>query len=90
MKSIRGKIMILFGMVGTICLLISLGISSVISYQLLERSQKDKYQYEAMKFGEQINGWFSKNLQIVDTIRMKALPLQEQMKMRFWFPTVQK
>ncbi|MDD3415545.1 MAG: hypothetical protein PHY47_16305 [Lachnospiraceae bacterium] len=51
MKSIRGKIMILFGMVGTICLLISLGISSVISYQLLERSQKEKYQYEAMKFG---------------------------------------
>ena len=70
MRSIRGKIMLLFGVTGTICLLISLGFNSVFSYQMLERSQKEKFQHEAMQYGEQINGWFEKNVQIVDTIRM--------------------
>lgn len=70
MRSIRGKIMFLFGLTGTVCLLISLGVCSFISYRMLERSQKDNFQHEAMQYEEQINGWFVQNIQIVDTIRM--------------------
>lgn len=70
MKSIRGKIMFMFGAIGAVCILLSLGISSVISYNLLEKSQKDKYQHEAQQYEEQINGWFQKNVQIVETMQM--------------------
>ena len=69
MKSIRGKIMLLFGVTGAICLLLSLGISSVISYSLLEKSQKEKYQNEAIGYASEVNGWFEKNAQIVETIQ---------------------
>ena len=69
MKSIRGKIMLLFGAAGAICLMLSLGISSVISYSLLEKSQKEKYQNEATSYASDVNGWFGKNLQIVETLQ---------------------
>lgn len=69
MKSIRGKIMLLFGATGAICLLLSLCISSVISYSLLEKSQKEKYQNEAIGYASEVNGWFEKNSQIVETIQ---------------------
>lgn len=69
MKSIRGKIMLLFGVTGAICLMLSLGINSAISYSLLDKSQKEKYQNEATSYAADVNGWFEKNTQIVETLQ---------------------
>ena len=76
MKSIRGRIMLLFGSIGAVCLLVALGISSVISYSLLEHNQKERYLVEAGKYESEIDGWFQKNAQIVDTIKttLESMP----------------
>ena len=77
MKSIRGKIMLLFGAIGAICLLVSLGINSRIAYSLLEQSQKEKYTNESQEYAAEVDAWFSKNAQLIETIRMTLETMPE-------------
>jgi methyl-accepting chemotaxis protein len=58
-----------------------MGISSYIAYSSLEKNQREKYHVEAAKYESDITGWFSRNVQIVDTIKttIESMPeLNEQ------------
>jgi methyl-accepting chemotaxis protein len=53
-----------------------MGISSYISYTALEKNQSEKYKVETEKYIADINGWFNKNAQIIDTIQtgLESMP----------------
>lgn len=69
MKSIRKKLVMLFASICTVCLLAAMGISSYISYGSMEQSQREKYHIEAEKYVADINSWYNKNYQIVDSLQ---------------------
>ncbi len=69
MKSIRKKLVMLFASICTVCLLAAMGISSYISYGSMEQSQREKYHIEAEKYVADINSWYNKNSQIVDSLQ---------------------
>ena len=76
MKSIRKKLVLLFASICTICVLAALGISSYVSYNSLEKTQRQRYQNEAAKNVSDINSWLTKNAQIVDTVQtsLESIP----------------
>lgn len=76
MKSIRKKLVLLFASICTICILAAMSISGIVSYNSLEKTQRERYENEAGKNVAEIDGWLNKNAQIVDTIKtsLESMP----------------
>lgn len=76
MNTIRGKLILLFTTICTICLIAAMGISSFISNQIMKENQYEKYQVTTEKYVAEINGWILTNQQIIDTIKttLESMP----------------
>jgi methyl-accepting chemotaxis protein len=69
MKKIQSKIVVLFGLIFTLIIFIALGINCYISYNMLDKSQKARYEAEASTYQSNINKWINQSMQIVTGVQ---------------------